>query len=80
VTQEGYEAQKRDLEAGLAPESSNQSNGPAWIETKAGEIYYFATGECYKASGGTPQRSRHALYYIERKEGQRKKSFAIMNH
>lgn len=40
----GYEAQKRDLEPGLEGESSSQGKGPAWIETKAEEIYYFATG------------------------------------
>jgi hypothetical protein len=63
----GYEAQ-RDLEPGLARESSSQGRGPAWIETEAQEIYYFATCGCYKASR-TPPSSPHSLHYIDYKEG-----------
>jgi hypothetical protein len=67
---QGYEAQRRDLELGLARESSSQGSGPPWIETDAEKIYYFATGGCYKASR-TPQRSPHALYCFDHKDGHR---------
>lgn len=67
---QGYKAQRRDLELGLAHESSSQGSGPPWIETEAEKIYYFATEGRYKASR-SPPTSLHVLYCVDHKDGHR---------